>query len=134
MNSKGLKSIFFIIILLASKVGLAINVHYCCGKIHEISMAWDAKGCQMQPITDHLGFVVKKNHCCNNERVYVQNNTPQKIVDLSYDLNLPILNYDEKGFFFTEEIYLNQKKNPRNHFLIPKGKIFLFNSALIFYG
>jgi len=134
MNSKGFKSIFFIIILITSKVGLAINVHYCCGKILEISMAWDAKGCQMQPITDHLGFVVKKNHCCNNERVYVQNNTPQKIVDLSYDLNLPILNYDEKGFFFTEEIYLNQKKNPRNHFLIPKGKIFLFNSALIFYG
>ena len=60
MNSKGFKSIFFIIILITSKVGLAINVHYCCGKIHEISMAWDAKGCQMQPITDHLGFVVKK--------------------------------------------------------------------------
>tara|TARA_B100000963_G_scaffold151752_1_gene132247 strand:- start:9454 stop:9858 length:405 start_codon:yes stop_codon:yes gene_type:complete len=134
MNSKGFKSIFFIIILITSKVGLAINVHYCCGKIHEISMAWDAKGCQMQPIADHLGFVVKKNHCCNNERVYVQNNTPQKIVDLSYDLNLPILNYDEKGFFFKEKIYLNQKKNPRNHFLISKGKIFLFNSALVFYG
>tara|TARA_B100000927_G_scaffold284406_1_gene273277 strand:- start:63 stop:467 length:405 start_codon:yes stop_codon:yes gene_type:complete len=134
MNSKGFKSIFFIIILITSKVGLAINVHYCCGKILEISMAWDAKGCQTQPITDHLGFIVKKNHCCDNERVYVQNNTPQKIVDLSYDLNLPILNYDEKGFFFTEEIYLNQKTNPRNHFLIPKGKIFLFNSALVFYG
>ena len=113
MNSKGFKSIFFIIILITSKVGLAINVHYCCGKIHEISMAWDAKGCQMQPITDHLGFVVKKNHCCNNERVYVQNNTPQKIVDLSYDLNLPILNFDEKGFFFYRRNLFKSKKKIR---------------------
>ena len=60
MNSKGLKSVFFILILLASKVGLAINVHYCCGQISEISMAWDAEGCQMQPIMDHSGFVIKK--------------------------------------------------------------------------
>ena len=134
MNSKGFKSIFFIIILITSKVGLAINVHYCCGKISEISLAWDAKGCQMQPISDHLGFVVKENHCCNNERVYVQNNTPQKIVDLSYDVNLPILNYDEKGFFFKEEFNLNQKKILRTHFLVPKSKIFLTNSSLIFYG
>ena len=73
----------------------------------------------MQPISDHLGFVVKENHCCNNERVYVQNNTPQKIVDLSYDVNLPILNYDEKGFFFKEEFNLNQKKILRTHFLVP---------------
>ena len=48
-------------------------------KNSEISMAWDAKGCEMQPITDHLGFVVK-NHCCNNERVYVQNNTLKKLL------------------------------------------------------
>ena len=134
MNSKDFKSIFFIIILLTSKVGLAINVHYCCGQISEISLAWDAKGCQMQPISDHLGFVVKENHCCNNERVYVQNNTPQKIIDLSYNVNLPVLNYDEKGFFFTEEFNLNQKKILRTHFLIPKCKIFLTNSSLIFYG
>ena len=134
MKSKDFKSIFFIIILLTSKVGLAINVHYCCGQISEISFAWDAKKCQMQPISDHLGFVFKENHCCKNERVYVQNNTPQKIIDLSYDVNLPILNYDEKGFFFTEEFNLNQKKFLRTHFLIPKCKIFLTNSSLIFYG
>ena len=134
MNAKDFKSIFFIIILLTSKVGLAINVHYCCGQISEISLAWDAKGCQMQTISDHLGFVFKENHCCNNERVYVQNNTPQKIVDLSYDVNLPILNYYEKCFFFKEEFNLNQKKILRTDFLVPKSKIFLTNSSLIFYG
>ena len=75
-------------------------------------MAWDAKGCQMQPITDHLGFVVKKNHCCNNERVYVQNNTPQKIVDLSYDLNLPILNYDENSFY-GRNLFKSKKKSEK---------------------
>ena len=134
MNSKGLKSVFFILILLASKVGLAINVHYCCGQISEISMAWDAEGCQMQPIMDHSGFVIKKNHCCNNQSLYIQNNNPQKIVELSFDLNFPIINYYENSFFFTEELYLNQKEIPRNHFLIPKSKIYLFNSAFIFYG
>ena len=113
MNSKGFKSIFFIFILLASKVGLAINVHYCCGKIHEISMAWDAEGCQMQPIMDHLGFVVKKNHCCNNERVYVQNNTPQKIVELSFDLNFPIINYDENSSFLLKNLFKSKRNSEK---------------------
>ena len=114
MNSKGLKSVFFILILLTSKVGLAINVHYCCGQISEISMAWDAEGCQMQPITDNSGFVIK-NHCCNNQSLYIQNNTPQKIVDLSFDLNFPILNYDEKGFFLRKNLF-KSKKNLQKSF------------------
>ena len=49
-------------------------------------------------------------------------------------LTYQFINYYENSFFFTEELYSNQKEIPRNHFLIPKSKIYLFNSAFIFYG
>ena len=104
-------------------------------KFHEISMAWDAERCQMKSFLDDQGFELKKSHCCNDETLYIQNNTPtKKLVDFSYDLDLLILIDDKQVFFFVEEFYLNQKEIPKPHFLIPKNKIFLFNSALIFYG
>ena len=134
MNSKIFKSIFFVLILLISKVGLAVNVHYCGAQISEISMAWDAERCQMKSFLDLRGFELRKSHCCNDETLYVQNNTPQKAFDFSYDLDLLILTDDKQVFFFVEEFYLNQNQLPKSHFLIPKNKIFVTNSSLIFYG
>ena len=56
METKVFKSIFFVLILLISKVGMALNVHYCGGQISEISMAWDAEKCQMNSFLDLRGF------------------------------------------------------------------------------
>ena len=134
MNSRVFKSIFFVLILLISKIGLALNVHHCGGQISEISMAWNAERCHMKSFLDLRGFEVRKSHCCINETLYIQNNTPQKAFDFSYDLDLLILPDDIHSFFFVEEFYLSQKELPKSHFLIPKTNIFLINSALIFYG
>ena len=134
MHSKVFKSIFFIFILLISKVGMALNVHYCGGQISEISMAWDKERCQMKSFLDLRGFELRKSHCCNDEILYIQNNTPQKAFDFSYDIDLLILPDDKQVFFFVKELYLNQKELPKSHFLIPKNKIFLTNNSLIFYG
>ena len=134
MDTKVFKSIFFVLILFISKVGMALNVHYCGGQISEISMAWDAEKCQMKSFLYNQGFELRKSHCCNNETLYIQNNTPQKAFDFSYDLDLLILTDDKQVFFFVEKFYLNQKELPKSHFLIPKNKIFLTNSSLIFYG
>lgn len=133
MNSKVLKSIFFVLILLTSKVGLAINIHYCDGQIFELSMAWDAEGYQVKTFLDQRGLEVRKNHCCNDEIVYIQNNTPEISFVLSYDPDLLILPDDKQVFIFVKKFYLNQKKIPKAHFHIPKSKVFPFNSALIFY-
>ena len=133
MNSRIFKSIFFVLILLISKVGLALNVHYCGAQISEISMAWDAERCQIKSFLDLRGFQVRKSQCCVDEILYLQNNTPLKAFDFSYDLDLLILP-SKQVFIFVEEFYLNQKELLKTHFLIPKGKIFLLNRALIFYS
>ena len=134
MDTKVFKSIFFVLILLISKVGMALNVHYCGGQISEISMAWDTERCQTKSFLDLRGFELGKSHCCNDETLYIQNNTPLKAFDFSYDLDLLILTDDKQVFFFVEEFYLNQNQLPKSHFLIPKNKIFVTNSSLIFYG
>ena len=134
METKVFKSIFFVLILLISKVGMALNVHYCGGQISEISMAWNAEKCQMKSFLDLRGFELRKSHCCNDETLYIQNNTPQKAFDFTYDIDLLILPNYKQVFFFVEEFYLYQKEFPKSHFLIPKNKIFLINSSLIFYG
>lgn len=135
MNVKVLKSTFFVIILLTSKVGLALNVHYCGGKIAEISMAWQAEGCQISYLSDNQqGFEVKKSHCCDDKIVFIQNNNPQKVFYFSYDLNIPISLEQQQNFVLFMKFHL-QKNIPLNSScFIRKSKIFLLNSAFVFYG
>ena len=54
-------------IFLTSKVGLALNVHYCGENIAEIVLVWSAEGCEMsseKSHDNHQDSTVKKNHCC----------------------------------------------------------------------
>ena len=135
MNAKVLKSTFFVIILLTSKVGLALNVHYCGGKIAEISMAWQAEGCQMSYLSDdQQGFEVKKSHCCDDETVFIQNNTPQKVFDFNYDLNTPISLEKQQNFVLFKKFHLQKNIPLSSSCFIRKSKIFLLNSAFVFYG
>ena len=135
MNAKVLKSIFFVIVLLTSKVGLALNIHYCGGQIAEISMAWKAEGCQMSNLSDdQQGFEVKKSHCCDDKTVFIQNNNPQKAFELSYDLNTPISLEKQQNFFLFKKFHLQKNIPLSSSCFIPKSKIFLLNSAFVFYG
>jgi hypothetical protein len=120
---------------LTSKVGLALNIHYCGGKIAEISMAWKAEGCQMSYLSDdQQGFEVKKSHCCDDKTVFIQNNNPQKVFDLSYDLNTPISLEKQQNFFLFKKFHLQKNIPLSSSCFIPKSKIFLLNSAFVFYG
>ena len=135
MNVKVLKSIFFIIVLLTSKVGLALNVHYCGGQIAEISMAWEVEGCQMAHLSDDQQiFEIKKSHCCDDETVFIQNNTPQKVFDFNYDLNTPISLEKQQNFVLFKKFHLQKNIPLSSSCFIRKSKIFLLNSAFVFYG
>ena len=135
MNAKVLKSTFFVIVLLTSKVGLALNFHYCCGKIAEISMAWEAEGCQMSNLSgDQQEYEVKKIHCCDDKTVFIQNNNPQKVFDFSYDLNIPISLEKRQNFFLFKKFHLQKNILLSSSCFIPNSKIFLLNSAFVFYG
>ena len=72
MNSKNFKAILFVLIFLASKVGLALNVHYCGGHIAEIELAWKVEGCGMfsEKIEDKdqaISILKKHKHLKQNQ-------------------------------------------------------------------
>lgn len=137
MNIKNIKAVFFLLIFLSSKVGLALNVHYCGGHIAEIALAWNAEDCGMSSEKSHethQGFVVEKNHCCQDEALFIQNNEPQKTSE-SASQNLFFVTPQNKfDFSNAAEIQFPKPIFTRNRFLVPKNKIFLLHQSLVFYS
>ncbi len=135
MNLRSVKAVFFILIFLTSKIGMALNVHYCGGHIEEIALAWNAHGCKMsmEKSQDHQGGKVSKNHCCQDETIFIQNNHPQKSVNDDFQISgfvIPLCT--TTSFKTTKAIFL--KEVFTQPFLVPKNKTFLLNQSLIFYG
>ena len=137
MNIISVKAIFFVLIFLTSKIGLALNVHYCGGNIQEIALAWNAEGCGMaldKSQDTHLGFKDSKNHCCQDKTVFIQNNEPQKTTDselLVTYFAVPGYNtftFDLSKIIFPKAVFVKPKC------LFFKEKKFLLHHSLIFYG
>ena len=137
MNLKSIKAIFFALIFLTSKIGVAFNVHYCGGHIQEIALAWNAEGCGMsmkKSQDTHQGHKDIKNHCCQDKTVFIQNNEPQKTADSELQVTyFPIpqlnsFNFDLSKIIFPKAVFVNRKH------LFYKEKLFLLNHSLIFYG
>ena len=76
MNTNSIKAIFFVLIFLTSKIGVALNVHYCGGHIQEIALAWNVEGCGIsfeKSQDTHQSQEVTKKHCCQDKTVFIQN-------------------------------------------------------------
>lgn len=137
MNAKSLKAVFFVLIFLISKIGVALNVHYCGGHIEEIALAWNAQGCVMASSNKYdasKDVLVKKNHCCQDETVYIQNNEPQKFTDtVSKTQWISVLEF-QRLFFVPLETYFSTKILTPPKDLLPKQKIYLLHRSLLFYA
>jgi len=137
MYTRGIKAIFFSLIFLTSKIGLALNVHYCSGHIEEIALAWNADGCEMSMEKGqdlNLDVTFAKNHCCQDETIFIQNNHPQKTVNDDFQIStLAIPNCTETSFNAIKIIPF-EEVFAHSNFLVPKNKIFLLNQSFIFYG
>lgn len=70
-----MKKLFIILIMLVygvSSSGMTINLHYCCGKLDDVSFTGDhSKGCAM-------ASVKKNSKCCHNQQLTVKLNTDQQ--------------------------------------------------------
>ena len=137
MNLKSFKVVFFALIFLTSKIGLALNVHYCGGHIEEITLAWNAEGCEMsveKAQDSHQDLKLAKNHCCEDQTVFIQNNEPQKIAD--YELQFAFFGIlPSKPFQFDAlKIVLFKTVSSPPKFFVSRNKIFLLNQRLVFYG
>tara|TARA_B100000965_G_scaffold371917_1_gene361231 strand:- start:473 stop:886 length:414 start_codon:yes stop_codon:yes gene_type:complete len=137
MNTRNSKAVLLTLIFLTSKIGLALNVHYCGGHIEEIALAWNAEGCEMsvQKVQDtHQDYKLTKNHCCKDQTILIQNNEPQKMAD--YELHFAFFGISpNKPFQFDDsKMILLKKLFTPPKFFVYNNKIFLLYQSLIFYG
>ena len=137
MNTNSIKAIFFVLIFLISKIGVALNVHYCGGHIQEIALAWNVEGCgiSLEKSQDtRQSQEVTKKHCCQDKTVFIQNNEPQKTTDSELQVtDFVVQQYKTCTFDLSKIIF------PKAVFVKPKciffkEKKFLLHHSLIFYG
>lgn len=140
MKIKSLVSLFLTLIILTTRVGYALNVHYCNDKIAKISLAYNSSNCGMESNFDSklntLDKLTKKS-CCEDEIQLFQNHEPQKI-DQENFLKITII----ENVFFRDSDFKTLKSNLLSkaylfNSLSPPTKtckLFLKNNSFIFYG
>jgi len=81
MNTSKIFSLFLAILILGTRVGFALNVHYCGNTVAEISLAYNPQNCGMEneeeSQTEHKTSFSEKS-CCADEVFLFQNHEPQK--------------------------------------------------------
>jgi len=81
MNINKIFSLLLVTIILGTRVGFALNIHYCENTIAEISIAYNPQNCGMEnedeSQTEHKTSFSKKS-CCEDEVFLFQNQEPQK--------------------------------------------------------
>ena len=140
MKIKSLVSLFLTLTILGTRVGYALNIHYCKDKIAKISLAYNSSNCNMESNFDskaHSGNELTKKSCCEDDIQLFQNHEPQKI-DQENFLKITII----ENVFFRDSDFKTLKSNLLSkaylfNSLSPPTKtlkLFLKNNSFIFYG
>ena len=140
MKIKILVSLFLILTILGTRVGYALNIHYCMDKIAKISLAYNSSTCNMDSNFDPKAKsenVFTKKFCCEDDIQLFQNHEPQKIdqedfLKINIIENVFFRDYD----FKTLKLKLLSKAYLFNSLSPPTKtyKLFLKNNSFIFYG
>jgi hypothetical protein len=81
MNINKIFSLLLATLILGTRVGFALNIHYCENTIAEISIAYNPQNCGMEneeeSQTEHKTSFSKKS-CCEDKVFLFQNQEPQK--------------------------------------------------------
>jgi len=140
MKIKSLLSLFLALAILGTRVGYALNIHYCKDKIAKISLAYSPSDCNMDSNfdpKDNLENEFTKKSCCEDDIQLFQNHEPQKI-DQENLLKITIIEnvFFRDSNFRTLKLYLLSKAYLFNSLSPPAKtcKLFLKNNSFIFYG
>ena len=140
MDYKKSVSFLFALLVFSTQTGYALNIHYCGGRIAEISLAHMSTNCEMMESPknskDPLKKEFSKKSCCEDDLLLFQNHEYQKehlkvfpkLIDLDVTILRPLNNIYCEAFFASEVF---SKYNPPP----PKSdKLFLLQKSFIFYG
>ncbi|MGI9541004.1 MAG: HYC_CC_PP family protein [Flavobacteriaceae bacterium] len=139
MNKKQYTSLILALLIMGTRIGFALNVHYCGHQIAEISLASNPSNCGMEinqdnQLPEHTSF--SKTPCCKDQTLLFQNNEPQKFETV---YNLAFFGFDKSSL--TEDllkvptlisrVVLKMNWNPP-----PPGnnKVYLLNHSFVVYG
>lgn len=81
MNFKRFLSFMLALLILGTRIGFAINVHYCGHEIAKISWAQNPSDCGMEmEISKSISseHTLSKSSCCKDQILLFQNQEPQK--------------------------------------------------------
>ena len=139
MKSRRLYSFFLALILMSTRVGFALNVHYCGAEIAAISLAHDPTNCGMeaesiQKNSDHKQY--SKSNCCQDNILLFQNHEPQNTKGESTPILFSATNSVIQVKVLNNQTY-NKEKVPTYKWSLPptkKAKIYLLNQSLVVYG
>ena len=132
-------SLLLAFLILGTRVGFALNVHYCGSEIASISLAHNPSNCGME-IKEKNVIPLKKSFskktCCKDTVLLFQNDEPQKVsfentILLKAPLNA-ILNRDfHKVSIPVLSLFSKENWNPPppDH-----NNIILLQDRLVFYG
>lgn len=139
MKMKSLVSFFLALLIFGTRVGYALNVHYCGDHIAEISLAYTPENCGMESDkedTNPLKTGFSKKSCCKDDTLLFQNHEPQKVqleaalkvINFNAKFPLPVYNLDLKPISVAETLFNWDPPPPQI------DKLFLAQQSFVFYG
>ena len=139
MKIKHLISLFLAFLILGSRVGFALNVHYCGPKIEIISLAQKPSNCGMIKALEKESSaktLLSKTPCCKDATFLFQN-------DESQNIQFETVNVSANLFSILPSNYLSVK-TPLVLLLIEnlnwnppppkKNQLILLKHSLVYYG
>jgi hypothetical protein len=118
-------------LLLASNIGLAFNVHYCGGKIASVSLVSPKndfqKGCCEK--------AEKKSSCCKDKKVKLEKKTDNSVVKtFSFQLEMPFASYDWRPIGAVEPIVFKNNQGAAFYCDTHAPPLYKLYSQYIFYA
>jgi len=132
---KQLRIIILLLFFLQSKIGVAINVHYCGKHIAKISWAFDAQGCGMEKgeLFPSDSDQLTQKSCCADDVIIAQNDSDQTKVEGQNPLLYASTNQRSS---FEQLVEILDLTPSTNNFTHPPPKLLRYkiNCAFIFYA
>ena len=92
--------------VLFSSMSFAIEEHYCCDMLMDVSYFGNADNCGVEEVIVNSSiYVLKKNNCCKDQTTLLESSifNKEKIINIQ--------NVDAEVLFFKEYLYLAIHKN-----------------------
>ena len=134
---KQLRVLALLVFFLHSKMGVALNIHYCGGHIANVSWVFDAKGCGMKTTVSHTDqnqhSQLNSKKCCDDEEVVEQNTSEQSKIETKNRIVQPSVKATIPFFVFTRPL-TNKSLIVYAGNAPPNEELYLRHCSFIFYG